>query len=309
MSNATQSRNQVLDSALQLAELGFCVLPAHSPAPDGGCSCGNQSCDKIGKHPRIQDWVNYAANDADHIREWFTEWPDANLGVLAGQRSGIVVVDIDPRNGGDESLAELEEKEGALPETVECLTGGGGRHLYFKHPTGEFRVNNDIAPGVEIKATGRQVIAPPSTHPSGQKYRWEKDREPWSVELAHLPDWLRSMAAKKEKPTSTALTVVSRLPAKKEGADEGISDINSLPRSASHLVKVAVERAINGEGRNDKGFWLACQLRDVGLSYGEAYRAMQVFTSAAPKKGHHYAMEEAEASLKQAYSAVNFNDL
>lgn len=53
-----------------------------------------------------------------------------------GAASGLLVVDIDSRNGGDKSLDELEAKHGQLPKTAEQITGGGGRHIIYRHSGG-----------------------------------------------------------------------------------------------------------------------------------------------------------------------------
>src|SRR5882724_28044 len=73
---------------------------------------------------------------AAEARVWFCGWPEAGIGIVTGAISGLVVIDIDVRHGGDGSLEHLEREHCRLPATVECRTGGGGRHLYFAHPGG-----------------------------------------------------------------------------------------------------------------------------------------------------------------------------
>ena len=75
-----------------------------------------------------------ATRDVEQIRRWWTETPDANIGVATGSASGFFVVDIDPRNGGDETLRDLEAEHGPLPPTVTVKTPGGGAHYYFQMP-------------------------------------------------------------------------------------------------------------------------------------------------------------------------------
>ena len=108
---------------LRLLNNRFRVLPLHS-IKDGGCTCGNADCHSPGKHPLTKNGVKDATNTPGTILGWRGRWPDSNTGVATGR--GLVVLDIDPRNGGDESLAELIEKYGPLPETVTVSTGGGG---------------------------------------------------------------------------------------------------------------------------------------------------------------------------------------
>ena len=88
-------------------------------------------------------------------------WPTANVGIATGARSGLVVLDVDPRHGGDEQLAAFEAEHGKLPETAAVVTGGGGAHYYFNHPGGDIR-SRKLSPGLELKADGTFVVAPPS---------------------------------------------------------------------------------------------------------------------------------------------------
>jgi hypothetical protein len=89
------------------------------------CTCGNPSCPSPGKHPRPA-WEEYARDraGAHEIEGWWRRWPQANLGAITGVASGLVVLDVDPRHGGSDALAELEAINGLLSRTVESLTGG-----------------------------------------------------------------------------------------------------------------------------------------------------------------------------------------
>lgn len=146
-----------------------------------------------GKLPAIPKWRGGnghldATTDVDQVREWWRRWPQANVGIAADGRSGLLVLDIDPRNGGDAELAALEAKHGRLPDTVEALTGGGGRHIIFQRPP-DLKFRSELAPGVDIKADG-YIVAPPSVHPNGQPYCWEASSHPLETELATLPAWV-----------------------------------------------------------------------------------------------------------------------
>jgi len=123
-------------------------------------------------------------------RGWFLAWPDAGIGVVTGAISGIVVIDVDVRHGGDVSLEGLEREHGRVPMTVECRTGGGGRHLYFAHPGGLIRNMVGLSAGVDLRGDGGYVVAPPSMHSSGVRYEWVEGRSPESRMIAPLPDWL-----------------------------------------------------------------------------------------------------------------------
>lgn len=157
-------RIDLLRAAIRLTERGFHIFPVHSVRAGAICSCGSPHCGRVGKHPRTRNGLKDATTDPKQIVQWWTEWPDANIG-LVPWLSGHVVLDIDPRNGGTESLAELETKYGTLPDTARVFTGGGGLHIYFSLPTGIDRVPSRLLRnGVELKAQGTYVLAPPSSH-------------------------------------------------------------------------------------------------------------------------------------------------
>jgi putative DNA primase/helicase len=127
--------------ALRYARSGWLVLPMHT-IKDGKCSCSKgNACERAGKHPITAHGVNDATTNRSRIRNWWAENPDANIGIAAGSESGIIVLDIDPRNGGYKSLKRLKRELGPLPDTVTAVTGGGGRHLVFKYPS--FAVRKD----------------------------------------------------------------------------------------------------------------------------------------------------------------------
>ena len=188
-----QSNDLLLVAALTYARRGWPVFPIHS-ARDGQCSCGRPDCPSIGKHPRTLHGLKDATTDELRIQEWWSQWPDANVGIVTGTRSGLVVLDIDRRNGGDDSLADLERAHGSLPKTIQSLTGGGGQHYFFEHPGGSIK-SRPIAEGVDIKADGGYVVAPPSGHISGRTYEWEGSSHPDDTPLAELPLWLQALLA------------------------------------------------------------------------------------------------------------------
>jgi len=142
-----------------------------------------------GKRPAVSDWPNWPATP-EAIDTWWRRHPDANVGVRTGR--GLVVLDVDPRAGGDGELQRVEHEYGALPATLEVVTGGEGRHLYFRGPRD--LSSYDLAPGLEVKARGRQVVAPPSVHPSGRLYVWHPARSPETTPQALVPVWIAALA-------------------------------------------------------------------------------------------------------------------
>ena len=73
---------------------------------------------------------------------------------------------------------------------MEARTGGGGRHLYFRHPGGTVHNKVGLAPGIDLRGDGGLVVAPPSLHRSGRRYRWLRGCDPAALAPAPLPDWL-----------------------------------------------------------------------------------------------------------------------
>ncbi|MBI4321043.1 MAG: bifunctional DNA primase/polymerase [Chloroflexi bacterium] len=188
--------NEMLDEALAMAARGWPVHPNYH-LENGICTCrAGAKCDTPGKHPRVLGWQDNSTVDEATIREWWSRWPRANVGTLTGKRGGKVVLDEDPRHGGNDSLAQLEAMHRKLPHTVEVLTGGGGRQFYFKHPGIGIRIKNstsELGPGLDIRGEGGQVVAPPSLHKSGRRYAWEASSHPDDTPLAPMPEWLLNM--------------------------------------------------------------------------------------------------------------------
>ena len=147
---------------------------------NGVCACSREDCQTPGKHPvKGQQSARPYANTIALKR---------NVGVMCGQ--GFVVLDIDPRNGGNETLAALEAKHGALPPTWTVCTGGGGEHRYFE-VSGEQPSQNGLkAEGVELKGVGSYVLCPTSNHASGRIYEWCPELSPEDLPIAPLPAWV-----------------------------------------------------------------------------------------------------------------------
>ena len=101
---------------------------------------------RSGKVPACKNGVKDATNDPKEFKKLVESLGKFNVGMATGKASDIVVIDIDPRNGGNETFAALKRKLGPLPKTVIVKTGGGGRHLYFKSP----KEGHVLSDGVQI---------------------------------------------------------------------------------------------------------------------------------------------------------------
>jgi len=199
---------ELLNVALGYADLGWRVFPIRCPVDTKSgvrCSCGDPECNP-GKHPYFQNPYQSVSKNPAKIEEWWADHPDANIGIPTGRPSEIVVLDEDPRNGGDSSLERLEKEHGPLPKTVTAKTGGGGRHFYFRYSGGEIKsgaLDPDNYPGIDIQVDKVCVVAPPSLHKTGNKYEWVEGLEPHCTELAPLPGWiLKQIRNKKTKKTT-----------------------------------------------------------------------------------------------------------
>jgi hypothetical protein len=185
---------------------GHKVLAVHYPvATSGGwrCSCGKDCGSSQAKHPFAALCPNgalSATDDATSLKVWFgsSRWrEELNLGTTTDK---LAVLDADQRNGGDESLAELEAAN-PLPPTWRQISGSGSEHVVFAAPPGKVirsRKASDepvLGPGIDIlgvhpTGAGSYFLVEPSRHISGRPYAWNVDFHPKHTPLAVLPDWL-----------------------------------------------------------------------------------------------------------------------
>ncbi len=202
-----QNHLQLSSAAVEYAELGMAVLPLApvrflhdvngstcrcdgAPLPLA-CVCRDgAACENVGKHP-VAKLVPHGKDDASTdpavVAEWWKRCPDANVGVVVPQ--GFVVLDIDPRNGGDTNLLSLMDScGGCLPETREAYTGGRGWHLWYRYGG---PVIGKLCPGVDVRSSTGYVVMPPSMHLSGTRYQWVREL-PWP-EIPPLPMWVRKL--------------------------------------------------------------------------------------------------------------------
>lgn len=156
----------MIEFALRYAQAGLKVIPLKPR----------------GKLPLTEHGAHDATTDEAQIKAWWAKWPDANIGMTL---TGLVVIDIDPRNGGaPHSLPHV------LPDTCIAYTGGGGSHfLYVANPNA--RYSGHPAQGIDVKTgPGAYIVVEPSIHESGNKYCWIDESEPWGQKPAEAPSWL-----------------------------------------------------------------------------------------------------------------------
>lgn len=176
----------ILEQALKYSSLGWKVFPVNKD-----------------KRPLTQNGFKDASNKEHKLRRWWTEHPQANVAIATGKDSGIVVLDIDShKDSSTNSLQELIHQKGTFNQTVVARTGGGGQHIYFKYPP-DNQVSSTVnlfgIPGIDIRADGGYVVAPPSMHLSGNRYQWLQDRDPFESVLASCPSFIFNSSRQKTR--------------------------------------------------------------------------------------------------------------
>jgi hypothetical protein len=169
-----RSRSALLAEALTLASRGWPVFP----------------CRPRAKEPLTGHGFKDATTDPGQIEAWWDVNPEANIGIATGA-AGLLVLDVDPRHGGDESLHALERTHGELPLTPRQKTGGGGEHFLFRNPNGIGCSAGKLGQGLDVKAKGGYILVSPSRHPSGRPYGW--DVSPADAEPVLPPRWLTDL--------------------------------------------------------------------------------------------------------------------
>jgi len=221
--------NGLLDAAVRYARLAWRVHPLRP---------GD-------KRPILQNWPEQATTDRAVITRWWQQNPKANIGIATG--NGLLVLDVDASHDGYETLEQLQDKYGILPDTPTVLTGSGGRHIYFRLPEGGTVRNSagKLGPGLDVRGDGGYVVAPPSTHPNGQRYEWLEGQSPDDLPLADAPEWLIRLIAQ-------------ATPRQRDGDGNGNGRVPSGQRNSylaslagrlrrSGLVEEAIARALLAE--------------------------------------------------------------
>lgn len=189
------------DYALKYAALGWHVFPCWWINDQGACACGSDTCKNPGKHPIgsiVPGGQNMATTDAETIKRWWGRFPRANV-AASMVKSGLVGIDIDPRNGGLYTIEAVEAKHGKLESDVLQFTGGGGEHRVFMLASSGVNLPGKLGDGVDVKLNGYLMLEP-SNHVSGKQYAWEGSSNPLDGAVpSPLPDWLRNMAQAVQK--------------------------------------------------------------------------------------------------------------
>lgn len=200
-----------------------------------------------GKVPTTTRGCHDATTDHSVIASWPS---DANIGIRCDR---LLVLDVDPRHGGDEEIATLVNEHGRLGARTVARTGGGGWHALFSLPAGRLRGKVMMPSGVPSRGldlrrgAGHYIVAPPSTHPdTGEAYRWIR----WDPVVRCAPEWLLSLCRQPESEPAP--------PPAPEVSD------GEIARARAWLSRV--EPAVSGRNGHSATYRVACRLVSRGLS-------------------------------------------
>jgi len=182
-----------LAAALDYLSRGFSVVCCCDPDHIGVGKRHGKECDSPGKAP-VHLWKEFQTRlpTPDEVSGWWRGYPIGNVGVVLGQVSGVVRVDVD----GSEGEARLEQWSGGdLPRTWSFCSSDDGRGLLYRWPHDlPCKSTAKPSPGdhkeLRLMGNGSQTVLPPSRHPSGSVYAWEPGLSPDDIELALAPAWL-----------------------------------------------------------------------------------------------------------------------
>jgi P4 family phage/plasmid primase-like protien len=176
----------MLEWALRYLRLGWPVIPLR------------------GKIPLTENGSRDATLNESQVRAWWTQWPDANVGLATGH--GWFAIDVDVKGGGQETWDMLRSQYVRLPDTPEQITGTGGRHILFRAPA-DFTVRNSqgkLGPGIDVRGEGGYIVACPSVHPeTGRRYDWDGLKDLEDTPIAPAPPWLVVLLREAQARAST----------------------------------------------------------------------------------------------------------
>ena len=162
-----------------------------------------------GKRPILDAWQAQPRETLEQALQWAGE---GNVGLGTGKASGVIVIDADIQKGAD--IAPVD-----LPATVTGYTGGGGMHLLYVCTKPLGNSVGKLGKFIDVRADGGQVVFPGSIHPeTGEHYTWAEGFEPWSIEVAELPDRIYAILVAPGRPVAASgkadrPTIPSRPPA------------------------------------------------------------------------------------------------
>jgi hypothetical protein len=195
------------------------------------------------------DGFKSATADRAQISAWSRAHPDANIAAATGAKSGIIVIDLDPRSGSDATLRKLAEAGKRLTNTVTAVTPRGGNHLYYAYdPRVRVSRANALGPGIDIKTDGGYIVLPPSWWSEvNAAYRWLAP--PRGNCLPSLPRWVIEALKPPAQQMRQSMKSID-LGDLKGYRRQAMADLDTAMRSMAQLQ----------DGRHDAPFKVAAQL-------------------------------------------------
>ena len=280
------------DAALHYVQRGLSVIPVFGIV-DGKCTCGGRPKCTPGKHPITDHGLKDASADPRLVEHWWVANPDANLGIVLPP-SGLVILDVDPRNGGAEQLAAYEGDHGPLPWTVTTETGGGGQHYWFRSP-GVLKPSKALGPGLDLLGAGSYAMASPSHHASGGTYRWKEGCD----QLAELPVWITEKVQKHGK----------KAPGHENdrGTVKTASTKKPVPDADAPLTAEGFAGVPEGQ-RDEVMFKFICGLRGSGCSREEAEAKVRTFHAEFAEGSHPFTIDDALLKVDDVWERYDPNE-
>jgi hypothetical protein len=191
-------------------------------------------------------WQQLSTADASTIAGWWERWPKAHVGIHLS-KSKLCAIDIDPRNGGLDTVERLESASGhKLDAAVQAMTGGGGFHHVYA--TEAAHVRGSLGPGVDVKHHG-YIVVEPSGHISGGRYQWEASSDPLDGYAPEpLPAWLHDLLVRESVPTGSQDEPVREVVPEQviEDIERALPAIDATDRETWLQVGMALHESIGG---------------------------------------------------------------
>ena len=179
-------------------ELGWPCFPCRPATEEIVDPATGEITTKTEKSPYTVFGLRDATKNERILTRWWTDWPQAVVGIPTGSPIGAWVLDVDLKStaNGYETLAVLEDIHGELPETAIVQTANGGRHYYWRHVDG-VRNRGGLGPGLDVRGDGGYVIAPGSAMSDGRSYQWLDYDGDGVPPIADAPQWLLDLVLPK----------------------------------------------------------------------------------------------------------------
>jgi hypothetical protein len=280
------STSGLLESALSYVRMDYAVIPLPS---------------RKKKPPRIKNWSDSWTKDEDKVRAWWKKWPESNIGIVCGEPSNLVVLDVD----GPEGHRALRGH--SLPDTVQVTTGRDeGTHYWFHYNPGEDDVDitNKVSmyDQVDLRGEGGYVVAPPSIHPNGPRYKFPPWLDPQTTQPLRVPRWIEELFLETEDEDTTDEILEENL-----DPEEGNLISPLFKKSAEKYGDLGpLEAPDSNSGQRNRWLYEKCLTHlNLGLSY-QSFRAI-FYNKVLPRMdrsegadGERFTNEEINRTIKSA---------